>query len=166
MTFETERRTETRRDVTSGGNVVQQHEEVVQQNYVPPVVNATYGESVVEDEAYGRHSALDTARRVVWFITGAIVVDLAARFLLKLLGANTGNAFVDFVYATTDGLTAPFRGIFGEAASGGSVFEPSTLVAMLVYPLIAWGIVSLLRIALGGPSRGVREYHKDVHSVR
>jgi hypothetical protein len=40
----------------------------------------------------------------------------------------------------------PFNGIFNDQAIGNSVFEFSTLVAMIVYALLAWGIVSLGRL--------------------
>jgi len=47
-------------------------------------------------------------------------------------------------------LTVPFDNIFGvttaEAGKVESVFEPSILVAIAVYSLIAWGIVKLLNV--------------------
>jgi len=48
-----------------------------------------------------------------------------------------------FLYNLSHIFVAPFNGIFNDQALGRSVFEISTLVAMLVYALIAWGIVSL-----------------------
>lgn len=72
------------------------------------------------------------------------------RFVLKLFGANPANGFVDFVYAVTGILTAPFDSIFGvtkpEAGNVDSVFEPSILVAAAVYALIGWGIVKLINL--------------------
>jgi hypothetical protein len=90
------------------------------------------------------------AGNVVWYIFGFIEILLAFRFALKLLGANPNNGFVDLVYTVTGILTAPFDSIFGvkSATSGDiqSVFEPSILVAMLVYALVAWGIVKLINL--------------------
>jgi hypothetical protein len=41
----------------------------------------------------------------------------------------------------------PFNGIFNDQTIGNTgVFEVSTLIAMLIYALIAWGIVSLARV--------------------
>jgi hypothetical protein len=90
-------------------------------------------------------------RNVVWFLLGVIEVLLALRFVLKLAGANPANGFVDFVYSVSGVLSAPFDSIFGvTAAKAGavvqSVFEPSILVAAVVYALLAWGIVKLLTI--------------------
>ncbi len=91
-----------------------------------------------------------TAGNVVWYIVGLISVLLAFRFVLKLLGANPQSGFVDFIYAITYVLTAPFDNIFGvtKATTGevNSVFEPSILVAAAVYALIGWGIVKLLNV--------------------
>lgn len=90
------------------------------------------------------------AQNIVWFVLGLIETLLLLRFILKLTGANPASGFVDFVYSVSGVLSAPFDNIFGvtSAAAGSvqSVFEPSILVAALVYALIAWGIVKLLTI--------------------
>lgn len=87
---------------------------------------------------------------IVWFIVGVIEILLISRFVLKLLGANPDSGFVDFIYSVSGALTAPFDNIFGVAStttgSVESVFEPSILVAAVVYALIGWGIVKLLTI--------------------
>ena len=68
------------------------------------------------------------------------------RFILKLLGASMAAGFVQFMYSITDGLVAPFHGIFNTTAAGRSVLEPESLVAIAIYTLIGWGIVSLIRL--------------------
>ena len=92
-----------------------------------------------------------TVSNVVWYILGLIEILLGFRFVLKLFGANPTSGFVDFVYNLTGILTAPFDKIFsvsrpetGDVVR--SVFEPSILVAAVVYLIIAWGIVKLLTI--------------------
>jgi hypothetical protein len=91
-----------------------------------------------------------TAQNVVWYVAGFIEIVLVLRFALKLLGANPASSFVDLVYNVTGVLTVPFDSIFGvtTATSGPtrSVFEPSILVALVVYALIAWGIAKLITI--------------------
>jgi hypothetical protein len=90
------------------------------------------------------------AANVVWYIVGFIEILLAFRFILKLLGANPASGFVDFVYNISGLLTAPFDNIFNVSTAEGSVvesvFEPSILVAMVVYALIGWGIVKLVNV--------------------
>ena len=90
---------------------------------------------------------LSTAARIVWFITGIVLVLLAFRFVLVLLGANPANGFVNFIYTTSHPLAAPFFGIFGYSLRYGvSRIELSTLVAIAVYALVAYGIARLLTI--------------------
>lgn len=85
--------------------------------------------------------------RVVWFIAGFIIVVLALRIMLLLLAANQGNPFVDFVYAVSYPFAWPFFGIFSYTPSYGVVvFEISSLVAIAIYALVAWGISKLLTL--------------------
>src|ERR1700694_4909699 len=80
--------------------------------------------------------------QAVWWIVGFIEVLIAIRFVLKLFGANPAP-FVRFMYDVTWPLVAPFHGIFNTAQEGKSILEPESLVAMAIYALIGWGIVSL-----------------------
>lgn len=87
------------------------------------------------------------AARIVWFIAGIILSLLAIRLVFILLGANQGNAFVDFIYSVTYPLVMPFFGIFNyDLEYGVSAFELATVVAMVVYALVAAGIANLLTI--------------------
>lgn len=92
-------------------------------------------------------SGVVVLQRVVWFIAGLISVIIALRFVLLLLGANRGAGFTDFVYSLSAPFVAPFVGIFGEPAYGTSVFEVSSLLAIAIYLLVAWGIAKLFTIA-------------------
>ncbi len=82
--------------------------------------------------------------QVVWYILDLIEFLLAFRFILKLLGANPEAGFTSFIYAVTYPFAEPFRNVFNLSQVGGSIFEWSTLLAMLVYWLVAWGIIRLL----------------------
>lgn len=81
--------------------------------------------------------------QVVWYILGLLEVILAFRFLLKLLAANPVAGFTSFVYAISYPFAAPFLAVFPMARIEGSVFEWTTLLAMLVYALVAWGVIKL-----------------------
>ncbi|MBC7707690.1 YggT family protein [Polaromonas sp.] len=91
------------------------------------------------------------ASNIVWFLFGLIAILLATRFILKLTGANPENGFASFVYGVSGFFSAPFDSLFGTpSATIGqtqSVFQPSVLVAIAVYALIAWGLVKLINIA-------------------
>ena len=85
--------------------------------------------------------------RVIYFIFGVIIAFIAVRFVLLLLGANQGSAFVDFVYAVSGVFVAPFYGIFGNTPQfGSSVLDVSSIVAVIVYALVSWGLAALFTL--------------------
>jgi hypothetical protein len=122
-----------RQDVTAGDPAVR------------PVATTT------STAVYRRRSANYRAIQAVWWVVGFIDTLIAIRFLLKLFGANPAP-FVQFMYNVTWPLVAPFHGIFNTDQVGRSVLEPESLVAIAIYTLIGWGIVSLMRIMAGPPS--------------
>ena len=83
---------------------------------------------------------------VIWWIVGFVDIVLLIRFLLKLLGGSTVSGFVRFMYDITQFMVAPFHGIFNTAVQGRSILEPESLVAIAIYSLLGWGIVSLIRL--------------------
>lgn len=82
--------------------------------------------------------------QVVWYIVGILEALLAFRFVLKLLGANPSAGFTSFIYGVTQPFAAPFLNVFKITRVEGSVFEWTTLLAMVVYWLIAMAIAKLL----------------------
>ena len=81
--------------------------------------------------------------QVIWYILGLVEVLLLFRFFLKLLGANPGAGFTDIIYSVTYIFAAPFLSVFRITYVSGSIFEWTTLLAMLVYWIIALGIIKL-----------------------
>ncbi len=94
--------------------------------------------------------------QVVWYILNLIEALLLFRFVLKLLGANPGAGFTNFIYSVTYPFAEPFVSVFRTSRVAGATFEWTTLLAMLVYWLVAWGIVRLL--VMGKPVTS-REAH-------
>jgi hypothetical protein len=105
-----------------------------------PVSAATTSRTSV----YRSGGSSSRAIQAVWWIVGFIDVLIAIRFVLKLFGANPAP-FVRFMYDVTWPLVAPFHGIFNTAQEGRSILEPESLVAIAIYSLIGWGIVSAIR---------------------
>lgn len=81
--------------------------------------------------------------QVVWYIFYVIETLLLFRFLLKLIAANPNAAFTEIIYAVSYPFAAPFLYVVRSTQVSGSVFEWTTLIAMLVYWVLAWGIVRL-----------------------
>lgn len=95
-------------------------------------------------------SGVHTTQQLIYFVFGLLEVILVFRLILKLAGANTASAFVRFIYGLTALFIAPFEGIFRRGVARGietaAVFEPSVLLAIVVYALLAWGIAMLVQI--------------------
>lgn len=81
--------------------------------------------------------------QIIWYILGLLEAMLIFRFVLKLLGANPEAGFTSFIYDITFIFTAPFLSVFRMTKVSGSIFEWTTLLAMLVYWIIAFAIVKL-----------------------
>lgn len=92
----------------------------------------------------------NTLRQLITYAIAIVEVLLFFRFILKLLGANPVSGFVNFIYTLSSIFEAPFRGIFPTEVQPGlvakSVLEPSSVVAIFVYAVIAIGLEELIRI--------------------
>ncbi len=85
---------------------------------------------------------------IIWYLCGVMVVLLAFRFVLELLGANPYNGFVHFIYSVSYPLVAPFLGMFGYTVKYGVAWlDLYSAIAAAVYLVVAWGIVKLMYLA-------------------
>lgn len=103
-----------------------------------------------------RHrQSLAKVTQIIWLLTGILEGLIGVRFLLKLLGANPEAGFSQFIYGITQVFLVPFLPLFAAPAAEGSVLEISSLVAMLVYALFAWGMVRVLWVIFAeSPTHG------------
>ena len=105
---------------------------------------------VVQDPPVVTTSKNQTVEYVIYYVLGAVEVLLCFRLILKLLGAGLRSGFVDAIYAVSGIFILPFEGIFKRGYTQGvettSVLEPSTIVAMIVYSVLVWGIINLWHI--------------------
>lgn len=76
----------------------------------------------------------------IWLVLGIVEVIIGLRVLLKLIGANPQSPFASLVYNLSAMLLVPFAGLVGTPTAGGMILEISSIIAMLVYALLAWGI--------------------------
>jgi len=97
------------------------------------------------DSSYNSSSTkpLYLGTQIVWYLLGLLETLLAFRFVLKFLDANSSAGFSRFIYTITYPFATPFLNVFRSTIVQDSVFEWTTLLAMLVYALIAWGIVKI-----------------------
>ena len=119
-------------------------------------------EQVTRDVAAERRLRSALVTQITWAILGLLEILLGLRFLLKLIAANPASGFAVFIYGITKPFIAPFALLVGTPTSGGIILEVTTLVAMAVYALFFWLVVSVIRIAANRPiartaTRSVRE---------
>ena len=91
------------------------------------------------------------ATQLVWLLFGILEGLIGLRFLLKLIGANPESPFADFIYGFTDLFLLPFSGLTGTPSAGNMVLEISSLIAMAVYALLAWGLERLIWVIFYRP---------------
>jgi uncharacterized protein YggT (Ycf19 family) len=95
-----------------------------------------------------RNASVWTASRITAVFFTALEVLLLVRFALKLFGANQGQPLASAVYAITEPLVAPFRGIFAQP-DGTPIVEIATLLSVVFFVLVAALIVAIVRAATG-----------------
>jgi len=101
-----------------------------------------YERRAEEAEASPLPVFLKIARVIVWIVYAIVLATailLTLNFLLRLFGANSDNAFVVWVYRSTDRAMQPFRGIFPtkQLNDSSAALDFSVLFAALVYFIIA-----------------------------
>jgi len=124
-----------------------------------------YGETEVsQDKAGGRENEIGRINGIIWLLLGVLEVIIGMRVVLKLLEANPDNGFANFIYRLARVFVWPFFGLVAEPIStSGSVLEVGSIIAMVVYLLIAWGITRLVYLVMK-PSRVRSE--RTVHRPR
>ena len=70
--------------------------------------------------------------------------------IFNLLGANPSSTLVSFLYSLTQLFLNSFTSIFRTEVTKGveiqAVLGPATIIGMIVYELVAWGIIKLIEI--------------------
>jgi len=109
-------------------------------------------EQVTRDVSAERRQWTFQITRIAYTILGILEILLGIRFVLQLIGANPTSGFATFIYGITGVFVAPFNSLIGTPVSGGMTLEVTTLIAMAVYALLFWVIVSVIRIVADRPS--------------
>jgi uncharacterized membrane protein YuzA (DUF378 family) len=131
------------------GEPLPDREEYVEEVVSPGEVQQRH---VVHDEATERYAAISRVNQILWLLFGLIIGLIGLRVVLKLIGANTAAAFAQLIYSLTDVFLWPFTGITTDPAVGAFQFEFSSILAMLVYALVAWGLTRLIWILFYHPN--------------
>ncbi len=97
-------------------------------------------------QVYQKKKVIFRTYQFVWYFLGVVEILLAFRVVLKMIGANSSTSFVNFIYSVSDLFAKPFAGVLGVTATNTAVLEWSTLIAMVVYLVVAYGFVQLLQL--------------------
>jgi len=129
-----------------------------------PAAGVDRVEAVAYDPFAARRQAADRIVQLVYWIFGLIEGLILIRFILKALGANPSAGFAQFIYGITAPLVAPFYGLFGNPSAQGSVLELHSIVALIVYGLLAWLIAKLVWILVGETRSAVKTHATQIEN--
>lgn len=102
--------------------------------------------------AANQNSAVRRVVQIVMFLFGLLEVLLALRVVLHALGANESNTFANAINAVTQPFVALFANLFSNLLlSAAAVLELTTIIAMVVYAVIAWLVARIIWLALSRP---------------
>ncbi len=119
-------------------------------------------EHVVQDVNLEYREALYKVSQFIWLLFGGLEALIGIRVILLLIGANPGNSFTAFVYQLSELFLWPFRNIVVNPALQNHVLEITSLIAMIVYPLIGWAIVRLIWVLFyRAPTSQVTTYDRE-----
>jgi hypothetical protein len=99
---------------------------------------------VTQRMAVDQRQTLQWLTSLISFLFSVFEGLIGLRILLKLIDANSSNAFARFIYGITSLFVAPFTGLIANPATGGNVLELTSLIALIVYALIAAVLVRLV----------------------
>ncbi len=115
------------------------------QAYEETTSNQTFPSQPPQSITTQNSDSIDKTIQLVWFLVGFINVILALRIVFLLFNAQT-SGFIRFLFNVTGIFSMPFFGIFPAPTEGTTYFDTAALVAIIIYSLIAWGVVTLIKI--------------------
>jgi len=112
-----------------------------------------YRDVQTTEHEQGRDQRVATfkATQLIWLLLCLLEAAIALRVVFKLIGVNADNPFAALLYNVTNLFVAPFASLTGAPSAGGMVLEISSILAMIVYLLIAWGLERIVYVAFYRP---------------
>lgn len=135
------------RDAVGGGSTerVVERERTVER--VPAASGtAESGTATVEDD---RHAIVWRVMQGVDYVFFLLYTLLLLRFVLAMVGAGEGSAFVRFIFGLTEPFYAPFEGIVSRPALDGGYLDFPLAIALIAYVFLHLAIKGLIRVIVG-----------------
>ena len=95
--------------------------------------------------------ALVRWQQVVWLVAAVLTGLIAIRFVLVAMGANMALGFGQLLFGITQPFDLPFLMLFGDqnkAQAKGASLELGSIIAIIVYLLLAWTVNRILSLIM------------------
>jgi hypothetical protein len=89
--------------------------------------------------------------QLIWLGLGILEALIGLRVIFKLIAVNPDNILASLLYGVTNLFLFPFAELTPTPVSGGMVLETSSLIAMVVYALLAWAMVKVVEVIFYRP---------------
>jgi uncharacterized protein YggT (Ycf19 family) len=95
---------------------------------------------------FGRRTSVLALRiaRGIHFLFGLLEALLGLRILLMAFGADPQAGFSSAIFGVTDPFLIFFRHIFPTISTGVGILDLSSVLALIVYAILSWGITSFI----------------------
>ena len=116
---------------------------------------------VVRDVAADQRVTISRITQILWLLFGFLEALIGLRVILKLIGANPAAFFAQMIYGITDVFLWPFAGITPDPGVGAFQLEISSIIAMIVYALVAWGLTRLIWVLFYRPNTSSASTYRE-----
>ncbi len=116
---------------------------------------------VVRDVAADQRVTISRITQILWLLFGFLEALIGLRVILKLIGANPAAFFAQMIYGITDVFLWPFAGITPDPGVGAYQLEISSIIAMIVYALVAWGLTKLIWVLFYRPNTSSASVYRE-----
>ena len=91
------------------------------------------------------------AIQLTWLGLGVLEALIGLRVVFKLIAVNPDNILASLLYGVTNLFLFPFAELTPTPVSGGMVLQISSVIAVVVYALLAWAVVKLIEMTFYRP---------------
>ncbi|GIK66419.1 MAG: hypothetical protein BroJett018_42130 [Chloroflexota bacterium] len=112
------------------------------------------GQRVVEYNPSVAEVFVSRLTQLAWLVVSVVDLLIVTRFVLKLLDANAANSFVDFIYDVSYPFVRLFNGIIESPTfDNGAILDVPSIIALVVWTLVAGVLIELFWILFAGTGR-------------
>lgn len=103
---------------------------------------------IVKDVGAEWRMMIGKVTRVIYVFALLLEMVIGFRVILKLIAANSANDFAEMIFRLSHPFVRPFLGLTVSPSIGSVVLEIPSVIAMIVYWIIAWALIRLIWVVL------------------